>query len=156
LLKQLAYSLLATLVLALVGLNVLVWSGRLVEEDAPAPGNETTVAAEPPPAPTSAGPPDAQPRQRTVVRKLRTKPQRPSGTTVLLTASRGDCWVEVRDGSPSGKALYIGTLATGNSLRFNRPKLWLRLGAASHVDLVVNGRPSTVPPGTVEFAVPDA
>lgn len=74
---------------------------------------------------------------------------------LTITATRGDCWVEVRAGSATGEAHYAGTLASGSSLRFNRPKLWLRLGAASNVDVVVNGEPSTVPPGTVELTLPD-
>jgi uncharacterized protein DUF4115 len=75
---------------------------------------------------------------------------------LTITATRGDCWVEVRAGSATGEALYAGTLTSGRSLRFNRPKLWMRLGAASNVDVVVNGEQSTVPPGTVELTLPDA
>jgi uncharacterized protein DUF4115 len=151
LVKPVGYGFLATLVLALLALNVLAWSGRIVDEEPPAPRSETTVPAERPPRPAT------PPETRTMARTPRAKPApRPIGTTVLLTATRGDCWVEVRDGSSSGKALYTGTLAAGNSLRFKRPKLWVRLGAAANVDLLVNGRPASVPPGTVELVVPDA
>lgn len=157
-LNRLAFGVLAAVVLALVVLNVLALSGRLVDEDSPARTNEATVAVEPPPAPTPTAPPAAEPGRRTIAgRKRSAKPGGPrsSVTAVVLTATRGDCWVEVRAGSSTGEALYTGTLTAGDSLRFKRPKLWLRLGAASNVDLVVNGRPSRVPPGTVEFVVPD-
>jgi uncharacterized protein DUF4115 len=157
LLKATGYAALGTLAVAFVALNVLAWSGSLVEEDTPASRNETTVA-QPPPAPASTRRSVARPKRRTIARNRQPQPaaKRPSSTTIVLSATRGDCWVEVRDGSPSGEALYTGTLATGASLTFARPKLWVRLGAAANVDLVVNGEPSAVPPGTVELVVPDA
>jgi hypothetical protein len=34
--------------------------------------------------------------------------------------------------------------------------VWLRLGAASNVDIEINGRPSTIPPGTVDLVLPVA
>jgi Domain of unknown function (DUF4115) len=145
--------LLVLFVLALVALNVLAWAGGLVENPEPAKRKVTPPAAETnAPSPPIAAEP--------IARKRPTKPRpkrtvRPAAaTTLMLTATRGDCWVEVYAGSANGPSLYSGTLAIGKTLRFNQPKLWLRLGAASHVDLVVNGRASAVPHGTVAFSVP--
>jgi hypothetical protein len=154
-LRRFGLGLLVVLVLALVVLNVLAFSGALVDEESATP--EETVPAQPAPPPAEsdlARPPDRRGDEQIA----RRRPQRPRSAepTLILSATRGDCWVEVRAGSATGQALYAGTLATGRSLRFNRPKLWLRLGAASNVDIVVNGRPSSVPPGTVELTVPDA
>ena len=151
-LRRFGLGLLVVLVLALLVLNVLAFSGALVDEETATP----TVPAQPapPPAETDLARPSDSGRHEQIARR-RPKPA-PAGPTLILSAARGDCWVEVRAGSASGEALYAGTLATGRSLRFNRPKLWLRLGAASNVDIVVNGRPSSVPPGTVELTVPDA
>jgi len=154
-LDKVVLGLLAALLGAMILLNGLAWTGALVDEDAAVP--EQTVPVEPAPtadgtsAPAKAQPPAPQPIAQS--RQARKPVQR--GTTLLLTATRGDCWVEVRAGTATGATLYAGTLAAGRSLRFSRPKIWLRLGAASNVDITVNGRPSTVPPGTVELTVPD-
>jgi Domain of unknown function (DUF4115) len=154
-LRRIGFGVLVLLMLALLVLNVLAFSGALVDEETATP----TVPAQPAPPPAEsdlARPPDRR-RDEQLARR---RPERPrprlTGPTLILSATRGDCWVEVRAGSATGQALYAGTLTTGRSLRFNRPKLWLRLGAASNVDIVVNGRPSSVPPGTVELTVPDA
>jgi uncharacterized protein DUF4115 len=151
-LRRIGLGVLVLLVLALLVLNVLAFSGALVDEETATP----TVPAQPvpPPAETGLAQPSGSGRDEQIARR-RPKPA-PARPTLILSAARGDCWVEVRAGSPSGEALYAGTLATGRSLRFNRPKLWLRLGAASNVDVIVNGRPSSVPSGTVELTVPDA
>jgi hypothetical protein len=147
---------LVVVVLALLGLNVLAFSGALIGEESATPQQTVPEGPTPPPP---AEPEQARPREEPISRRRPARPTetaRPSSTTLTLAATRGDCWVEVRAGSATGKALYSGTLASGSSLRFNQPKLWLRLGAASNVDIMVNGRPSTVPPGTVELTVPDA
>lgn len=160
-LRRLGVGLLALIVLAFLALNVLAWSGNLAEEDSAvtkqtSPAETTPTAAEPTEEtqPPAAGPP-AEPVAREQPPKLPSRP-RTGGMALTVTATRGDCWVEVRAGSRTGGVLYAGTLASGSSLKFNRPKLWLRLGAASNVDVVVNGEPSTVPPGTVELTLPDA
>jgi Domain of unknown function (DUF4115) len=151
-LRRFGLGLLVLLVVALLVLNVLAFSGALVDDETATP----TVPAEPAPPPAEsdlARPPDRGRDEQIARRRSRA---RSVGPTLMLSATRGDCWVEVRADSATGPALYAGTLTTGRSLRFNRPKLWLRLGAASNVDIVVNGRPSSIPPGTVELTVPDA
>jgi hypothetical protein len=142
-----AYVVLGMAALALVVLNVLAWTGSLVE-DPPAPSSRTDrepgAATRPPPTP----------KPQPVSRLPTTPPAAPATTTLTISATRGDCWVEVRVGSTTGQVLYAGTLAAGSTIRFNRKRLWLRLGAASNVDIVVNGRESSVPPGTVELVLP--
>jgi Domain of unknown function (DUF4115) len=154
-LRRFGLGLLVLVVLALLALNVLAFSGALVNKKMAKP----TVPAEPAPLPAESGlARSAEQGREEQIASRRTEPPRAKGVgpTLILSATRGDCWVEVRAGSATGQALYAGTLTTGRSLRFNRPRLWLRLGAASNVDIVVNGRPSSVPPGTVELTVPDA
>jgi uncharacterized protein DUF4115 len=142
--QRLAFAAAALIAFGLLVLNVLAWSGVIVE--GPAGSAEET----PPPAEPVAEPPSLTPP--TPVSK---RPQPPaSPPTLSITATRGDCWVEVRAGSSTGSILYAATLASGNTVRFHRDKVWLRLGAASNVDLTVNGRPSEIPPGTVELLVP--
>lgn len=155
-LRRLGLGVLVLLVLALLALNVLAFSGAFVEEET-ATLRETVTA----PTPLSRDADLARPSDESGAEQIaRRRPDRAkppaTGPTLILSATRGDCWVEARAGSATGEALYAGTLTTGRSLRFQRPRLWLRLGAASNVDIVVNGRPLSVPPGTVELTVPDA
>jgi hypothetical protein len=92
------------------------------------------------PAPSPAARPD--PPARTAMAKL------------AVTASRGDSWVVVRAGSAAGEILFGGILKQDRSLDFARPRLWLRLGAASNVDLRVNGaRPALDLYGTVDVVI---
>lgn len=142
-----AYVVLGGAALALVVLNVLAWSGGLVDDS---PATQTTSRGQ---EPAAQPPPPPSPNPEPVVRRPK-RPAPPPETSLTISATRGDCWVEVRVGSATGEVLYAGTLATGRTLRFSREKVWLRLGAASNVDIVVNGRPSTVPPGTVELVLP--
>lgn len=138
------YVVLGGAALGLIVVNVLAWSGNLQEDAAP----------QPPPAPLPAsksprpGPQTISPQPRAL------PPKAPAAPTLTISATRGDCWVEARAESSSGELLYAGTLAIGSSLRFSRERVWLRLGAASNVDVLVNGRPSTVPPGTVDLLLP--
>lgn len=156
-LQRTGLSVLVVLALALVALNVLAFSGALIEEEAATPQPTTPEKPTPPPAEPKLTPPASGPREEPIARERTPRPAqtaKQSSTTLILTAARGDCWVEVRAGSATGKALYSGTLATGSSLRFNQPKVWLRLGAASNIDIVVNGRQSITPSGTVELTLP--
>jgi hypothetical protein len=81
-----------------------------------------------------------------------TKPApRPAANRLLLilTAARGDCWLSARSGSADGRLLYEGTLLSGRSLRLDGARLWLRFGAASNVDLTLNGKKiAALPAGT--------
>lgn len=157
--RRLGLGLLAALVVALIALNALAWSGALIDKEASIPQQPARAEPVPQPAESDFIRPTNRPEAEPIARKhpsKRPEKAKTSVTTVILAATRGDCWVEVRAGSATGKALYSGTLASGSTLRFNRPKLWIRLGAASNVDIMVNGRPSSAPTGTVELTVPDA
>ncbi|HEY6018292.1 MAG TPA: RodZ domain-containing protein [Gaiellaceae bacterium] len=66
----------------------------------------------------------------------------PAGpATLVVRASRGDCWVAVRVGSSSGPVLYERVLAQGGTLRFGLgKKLWVRLGAPWNADVTLRGK----------------
>jgi hypothetical protein len=133
--------------LGLLVVNVVAWTGGLAEDAEP----ELAPAPKEQPASRRPRPPN-QPEGQSVARPRARRQQAAPVTTI--TATRGDCWVEVRAGSSSGIVLYAATLATGDTLRFSRNRLWLRLGAASNVDVILDGRPATIPPGTVELLLP--
>jgi len=77
---------------------------------------------------TTAGP---APAAQTPVRRAR----------LVLTAVRGDCWMQVRAGGVNGKLLFEGTVEQGQTQRFVKYKrLWLELGAPGNVNAKLNGR----------------
>jgi transcriptional regulator with XRE-family HTH domain len=54
---------------------------------------------------------------------------------LVIRAARGNCWLLVRRGGPDGPELYRGTLTRGSVVRFAAPRVWIRLGAPSVVDI---------------------
>ena len=67
----------------------------------------------------------------------------PSNTTLarlVLTAARGDCWVQVHKNSASGELVYSGTMEKGQSQRFVARRLWITLGDPSVLDAKLNGK----------------
>jgi hypothetical protein len=59
---------------------------------------------------------------------------RPHPAALVIRATRGDCWLQVRKGGPAGAVVYEGTLQLGSSMRFTAPGLWVRFGAPWNVD----------------------
>ncbi len=73
--------------------------------------------------------------------------------TVVVTATRGDCWVAARAGSESGRVLEERVLLQGESVRLRAKRVWLSLGASSNVDVLVDQQPREVPAGTVALVL---
>jgi Domain of unknown function (DUF4115) len=145
--KRIAFGVLVLAVLAAALLNVLVWQGYFVDDEGSAtPPRRAATREQPPPAPP---PPPAITRRSPVP-----PPVTPAISTIVLTASRGDCWVLARDSSSAGPVLYEGLLQEGSSTRLKAKRLWLSLGAAANVDLLIDGKPEELPGGTVEVVVP--
>ena len=73
----------------------------------------------------------------------------PSSTllTIKVTADKGDCWVEARKSSSTGKVLYMSTMAEGTTMTFRTPgaALYLRLGVPAYVSIRVKGKGSYRP-----------
>jgi cytoskeleton protein RodZ len=67
-------------------------------------------------------------------------PARHAKAHLVLTAVRGECWVQVRANGVNGRLLYEGTLEVGQSQRFVQQRLWLELGAPANLDARLNGR----------------
>jgi cytoskeleton protein RodZ len=99
-----------------------------------------TSTTTPPPAQT---PPASRPAK--VLAARHTRPAAPIvqhavAQTLVISASRGDCWVQVRRGDAAGPVVYEGTLHQGGALRFGAAKLWVRLGAPTAVDVTRAGK----------------
>jgi hypothetical protein len=58
---------------------------------------------------------------------------------LVLTASTGASWLDIRQGSASGARLFVGTLEQGKTLRFTAPRLWVSAGSLSSLSAKVNG-----------------
>ena len=65
-------------------------------------------------------------------------PVKPSA--LVIRATRGDCWLQIRHGGPSGNVVYEGTLRLGSSVRFTSASLWVRFGAPGNVDATRGGK----------------
>jgi cytoskeletal protein RodZ len=60
---------------------------------------------------------------------------------LVLYADGGDCWLQVRSKSATGKLLYEGTLQAGQTQRFvDDKRVWLQLGAPAYLKGTVNGK----------------
>lgn len=112
----------------------------------------------------SAGEVDRQPRASSIITTpdagvTATSEQAPARAprrrvNLVLIADRGASWVEAHSDSAVGPVLFEGTLEPGRELRLAGRRIWLRLGAASNLSLVVNGRPApTELFGTVDVLV---
>ena len=71
---------------------------------------------------------------------------------VQIAATRGDCWVAARKGSPDGPALVARVLREGETVTLRGRRIFLELGAAGNVDVSVNGK-APVPSGTANMVV---
>jgi len=67
---------------------------------------------------------------------------------LVVRASRGNSWMEVRAGSSAGKLLYSGTLEQGQHKSFDGRALQLALRAPGNVTVGVNGNRVELPAGT--------
>lgn len=88
------------------------------------------------------------------------KPATTATPTLVIAATRGPSWLEVRAGDSTGEELYFGTLEDGQTTRFGQLPVWVRLGASESVDVRLGGsRVRSLPTsanGVVQFlASPD-
>jgi cytoskeletal protein RodZ len=110
----------------LAAAGVLAWRF----DDGPEEKTRSLVFPRPPAATTTAPAPPAK----------RGRDGTPALARLVVTASRGDCWLSVRAGSRDGRVLYEGMLREGDSLRVARTRLWVRMGAPWNLEARLNGR----------------
>ena len=148
----LAPALVAVAVIMLV--DRVDWSGGAPEATSPA---VVKRAAQPATAPSAAvvARPVVAARVEDAVNQVRPNPPvTPRLARLGVTASRGDSWLVVRSGSANGPVVFEGVLKQGRFFDVARPRLWIRVGAASNLDLRVNGaRPVSDLFGTVDAVV---
>jgi hypothetical protein len=136
---------LALVTLALFGFFVALVAGAIpVGDPAPPPDSRALDA------------PQTEPATTAVTRRVRqttpapaTNTVSPSLATVVVTASRGDCWISARLGSETGRVLEERLLAQGESVTLRAERVWMSIGAAANVDVTVNGEDRKIQSGTV-------
>jgi cytoskeleton protein RodZ len=70
-----------------------------------------------------------------------TKPVKtaPVSFRLYVRAVHGNCWMDVRNWSSSGKSRYTGTVEFGQDQRWVSRRLWINFGAPSNLAIVFNG-----------------
>jgi hypothetical protein len=100
----------------------------------PQPGPEPSAEPSPPISP-SAPPPTLAPPPAAAGTPARAK--------LVISAARGDSWLQVRRRSTIGRVVFQGILSRGDSKRFSARRLWFRFGVGDHLEVKVNGKPTT-------------
>jgi cytoskeleton protein RodZ len=72
---------------------------------------------------------------------------------IVLRATRGRCWLLVRQRSAQGRDLFEGTLEQGESRRFADKHLWIRVGAPWNLKASLAGRPLSLPKTVANLVV---
>lgn len=93
----------------------------------------------------------------TVPTTPRTTPAVPVETTgraarrlrLVVSATNGSSWLDVRAGSATGRQLYRGTLELGQRQRFVARRLWLTVGFPEALTAKLNGKTISLPRGDV-------
>jgi cytoskeleton protein RodZ len=94
----------------------------------------TPTPPAPKPLPVAAAP---APRPATPVQAPTHRAPAPG---LVIAATRGDCWLSVRQGSAAGALVWQGILRRGASLRLGRPPLWIRMGAPWNLTAKLDSR----------------
>jgi cytoskeleton protein RodZ len=76
-----------------------------------------------------------------------------SAVRLIVTAKRGNCWLEVHSGSATGRILFQGTLERGQRKLFSGHKLWITLDRPENLGTVLNGRSRILPGGGVKTLI---
>jgi hypothetical protein len=71
----------------------------------------------------------------------------------IVTAKRGNCWLEVHSGTATGRILFQGTLERSQRKLFTGRKLWLTLDRPENLNTILNGHTRLLPGGGVKTLV---
>ena len=78
---------------------------------------------------------------------------KPGRAALVVSAVKGDSWMEVRAGSGTGRLIYGGTLERGQSQRFVQKKIYVAFGNPENVSVKVNGLQMRLPATSAAFLV---
>jgi len=80
-------------------------------------------------------------------------PRRARVARFVIVASRGPCWLDVRQGSAHGTPLFMRTLQQTERARFAAQRLWIRFGAPWNADATLNGSRVRLPAAIADVVV---
>ena len=72
---------------------------------------------------------------------------------LIVTALRGNCWLEVHSGSATGRIIFQGTLERGQRHVFTGRKLWITLDRPENLRTILNGHTRVLPGGGVKTLI---
>lgn len=94
---------------------------------------------------------------------LASTPQQPAATQtaktgapavqLIVSAQRGNCWLEVHSGAVTGRIVFQGTLERGQRKLFTGRKLWITLDRPENLRTILNGHTRILPGGGVKTLV---
>jgi cytoskeleton protein RodZ len=126
----------AVLLLALAG-ALLAWQ---LSDSSPRSASSRAASA------TAAGAlAPVRPRTARATTGRASRATKPAAPTLVLRATRGRCWLWVRQRSERGSNLFQGALEPGESRRFADGPLWIRIGAPWNLEASLAGRPLSLP-----------
>lgn len=76
-----------------------------------------------------------------------------NGVRLIVTAVRGNCWLEVHSGSATGRIIFQGTLERGQRHVFTGRKLWITLDRPENLRTILNGRTRVLSGGGVKTLI---
>jgi cytoskeletal protein RodZ len=104
-----------------------------------------------------------EPQKRQPVGLATTPAQQPAAThtgktatpavQLIVSANRGNCWLEVHSGSVTGRIVFQGTLERGQRKLFTGRKLWITLDRPENLRTILNGHTRILPGGGVKTLV---
>ena len=65
---------------------------------------------------------------------------KPAALRLYVRAVHGNCWVEVRNWSSSGRSRFTGTVELGQAQRFVARRLWVNFGNPGNLAIAFNGK----------------
>jgi hypothetical protein len=72
---------------------------------------------------------------------------------LIVTAKRGNCWLQVHSSSATGRILFQGTLERGQRKLFTARRLWITLDRPENLSTILNGRTRLLPVGGVKTLI---
>jgi hypothetical protein len=77
------------------------------------------------------------------------KPAKPVIFHIYMRATHGNCWMDVRNRSSSGRSRFTGTVELGQAKLFYARRLSINFGAPSNLSIVYNGKLVSIPRGGI-------
>ena len=93
------------------------------------------------------GPSDPHVQGLTKTQTPTTAATRTATSAVVIRATRGASYLEVRRGTSAGRPLFSGTLEKGDRQLFTARRIWISIAAPRNVTVTVFGKRFTIPKG---------